>query len=262
MYSESDSTPMARQSRPEDWGRVVAVRGSVVDVAFAEHDLPDIHEAVEIKWDQPGRPVAEVQQHLDPATVRTVALGGTAELRRGTAVYRTRAPISVPVGEAVLGRLVDALGEPGDHGPPFGPAVPRWPIHRPAPRLADQSPQRELFETGIKVIDLLAPLAQGGKAAMFGGAGVGKTVLVMELIHAMVANTTASRSSPASASARAKGTNCLTEMQSSGVLDRTVLVYRPDERAAGRALAGTADRADHRRIFSRPEASERAAADG
>ena len=84
MYPESDSTPVLRQPRPEDWGRVVAVRGSVVDVAFAEHDLPDIHEAVEIRWDRPGRLVAEVQQHLDPATVRTVALGGTAGLRRGT----------------------------------------------------------------------------------------------------------------------------------------------------------------------------------
>src|SRR3954463_2777304 len=137
MTPESDNTPMPQQPRPEDRGRVVAVRGSVVDVAFAEHDLPDIHEAVEIRWDQSGRLVAEVQQHLDPGTVRTVALGGTAGLRRGTGVYRTRAPISVPVGEAVLGRRVDALGEPGDHGPAFDATVPRWPIHRPA-RLADQ----------------------------------------------------------------------------------------------------------------------------
>src|SRR4051794_41685843 len=119
MHPESDNKPMPRQPRPEDWGRVVAVRGSVVDVSFAEHDLPDIHEAVEIRWDQPGRLVAEVQQHLDPATVRTVALAGTPGLRRGTGEYRTRAPISVPVGAAELCRPVDALGEPGDHRPPL-----------------------------------------------------------------------------------------------------------------------------------------------
>src|SRR3954470_3914150 len=225
MTPESDKPPRPGQPRPEDRGRVVAVRGSVVYVAFAEHDLPDIHEAVEIRWDQPGRLVAEVQQHLDPATVRTVALGGTAGLRRGTGVYRTRAPISVPVGEAVLGRLVDALGEPGDHGPPFGPAVPRWPIHRPPPRLADQSPQRELFETGIKVIDLLAPLARGSKAAMFGGAGVGKTVLVMELIRTMVETYTGISIFAGIGERSREGHELLEEMRASRVLDRTALVF-------------------------------------
>ena len=107
MSSPSDHMPIPQQPHPENRGRVVAVRGSVVDVAFNEHDLPDIHEALEIRWDLPGRLAAEVQQHLDPGTVRAVALGGTAGLKRGTPVNRTHAPITVPVGEAVLGRLVD-----------------------------------------------------------------------------------------------------------------------------------------------------------
>jgi F-type H+-transporting ATPase subunit beta len=206
-------------------GRVVAVRGSVVDIVFADHDLPDILEALEIRWDQPGRLIAEVQQHLDPGTVRAVAMQGTMGLRRGIPVRRTRSPICVPVGDAVLGRLIDVMGQPGDQGPEFGPEVPRRPIHRPPPRLADQNPQRELFQTGIKVVDLLAPLARGGKAAMFGGAGVGKTVLVMELIRTMVESYTGISVFAGIGERSREGHELLEEMRASGVLARTALVF-------------------------------------
>ena len=122
---------------------------------------------------------------------------------------RAGGPVTIPVGEAMLGRLIDVLGRVGDRGPPLPTDAPRWPIHRKPPPFAAQTGATRLFSTGIKVIDLLAPLAQGGKAAMFGGAGVGKTVLVMELIHAMVGELSGhSRCSPASASARAKATRC------------------------------------------------------
>jgi F-type H+-transporting ATPase subunit beta len=127
-----------------------------------------------------------VQSHLDETTVRAIALQPTAGLRRGVAAHVSGGPLEVPVGEAVLGRLLDLTGAIRDKGKPFAADVPRRPIHRRPPPLASQSGATEIFSTGIKVIDLLTPLAQGGKAAMFGGAGVGKTVLVMELIHAMV----------------------------------------------------------------------------
>jgi DDE family transposase/ATP synthase alpha/beta subunit-like protein len=127
-----------------------------------------------------------VQAHLDESTVRGVALQANAGLRRGAAVRETGRPLTVPVGDAILGRLLDVTGAIRDNGPPLPADIARWPIHRTAPSLGDRSPATAIFETGIKVIDLLAPLAQGGKAAMFGGAGVGKTVVVMELIHAMV----------------------------------------------------------------------------
>ena len=167
-------------------GRVISVRGSVIDVAFPDGELPAINEALEIEWDRPWRLTVEVQSHLDRTSVRTVALQTSSGLRRGIPVRRSGEPLRVPVGEAVLGRVLNALGDPVDHGPPLPEDLPRWPIHRPAPTLAQQTGARELFETGIKVIDLLAPLARGGKAGMFGGAGVGKTVLIMELIHTMV----------------------------------------------------------------------------
>src|SRR6516164_1382220 len=160
-------------------GAVLAVRGAVVDVAFAGGDLPPIDEVLVIEWDRPSLLIVEVQAHLDETTVRGVALQTTAGLRRGVPVRATGRPLTVPVGDAVLGRLLDVTGNVRDNGPPLHADMPRAPIHRRAPALADRSPSTAIFETGIKVIDLLAPLAQGGKAAMFGGAGVGKTVVVM-----------------------------------------------------------------------------------
>ncbi len=167
-------------------GRVTAVRGAVVDVAFNAGALPLIEEALEITTDDGPPIIAEVQAHLDENTVRALALRSTNGLRRGAPVKASGGPIKVPVGEAMLGRLIDVTGVPGDNGAPLPADVPRRAIHRKPPPLASQGAATKIFATGIKVIDLLTPLAQGGKAAMFGGAGVGKTVLVMELIHAMV----------------------------------------------------------------------------
>jgi F-type H+-transporting ATPase subunit beta len=167
-------------------GRVVAVHGSVVDVRFPAGPLPAISEAVGIEADSGHLLVAEVQLHLNATTARAVALDNTAGLKRGATAHAMGGPIQVPVGEPVLGRLLNAVGEPADRGPPLAPGVRRRPIHGPAPALARHGNSLEVFHTGIKVIDLLAPLVKGGKAAMFGGAGVGKTVLIMELIRTTV----------------------------------------------------------------------------
>ena len=175
---------MTQSTQPR--GKVLAIRGAVVDVAFEAGELPRLEEALIVEWDRPGALIVEVQAHLDESTVRGVALQATAGLRRGVPVRATGRPITVPVGDPVLGRLLDVAGNVRDNGPPLPADMPRSPIHRTPPPLGDRSPATAIFETGIKVIDLLAPLAQGGKAAMFGGAGVGKTVVVMELIHAMV----------------------------------------------------------------------------
>ena len=167
-------------------GRVIAVRGAVLDVKFDGATLPRVEDALLVTPDKGTPIIAEVQSHLDETTVRAIALQSTAGLRRGAAVHAAGGPLQVPLGEKVLGRLLDLTGAIGDKGEPLGADVPRRPIHRSPPALASQSGTTKLFSTGIKVIDLLTPLAQGGKGAMFGGAGVGKTVLVMELIHAMV----------------------------------------------------------------------------
>jgi F-type H+-transporting ATPase subunit beta len=204
-------------------GRVISVRGSVIDVRFAPEALPAINEALQVLADPPL--VAEAQAHLDERTVRAVAMQSTEGLSRGVAVRATGSPITVPVGEAMLGRLADVLGAARDGGPPIPSGTPRWPIHRPPPPLAGQGGSRTVLETGIKVIDLLAPLARGGKAGLFGGAGVGKTVLVTELIRAMV-ETYSGISVFAGVGERSReGHEMLLEMQRSGVLARTVLVY-------------------------------------
>jgi F-type H+-transporting ATPase subunit beta len=207
-------------------GRVVAVRGAVVDVLFEDGAvLPPIDEALVVRWDRPEPIVLEVQSHLDERSVRAVALQATAGLSRGTPVVATRGPITVPVGDAVLGRLLDVMGNTGDKGLPLPEGTPRRPIHRAAPPLAARSPATTVFETGIKVIDLLTPLAHGGKAAMFGGAGVGKTVLVMELIHAMVASYRGLSVFAGIGERSREGHELLQDMRRSGVLPRTVLVY-------------------------------------
>jgi F-type H+-transporting ATPase subunit beta len=205
-------------------GRVVAVHGSVVDVTFPAGELPAVHDGLEILWDRPRPLLAEVELHLDGRTVRGVSMQATAGLRRGTPARALSGPIRVPVGEAVLGRILDVTGSPGDGRPPPGPEAPRWPIHRLPPPLAAQSPGREAFETGIKVIDLLAPLARGGKAAMFGGAGVGKTVLLMELIRTMVERYTGISVFAGVGERSREGHELLLELRRSGVMDRSVLV--------------------------------------
>ena len=210
-------------------GRVVRVRGSVVDVSFVEGKLPAIDEALVVRTasaDVSGRPlVVEVQQHLDTQTVRAVAMGVTSGLRRGTEVERTGGPIAVPVGEAVLGRVVDVLGAPVDHGPDFGADVPRRPIHRASPPFQEQGREREVFRSGIKVIDLLAPLVRGGKAGMFGGAGVGKTVLIMELIRTTVERYQGLSVFAGVGERSREGHELLLELRSAGVFGRTALVF-------------------------------------
>jgi F-type H+-transporting ATPase subunit beta len=209
----------------DETGVVRAVRGSVIDITFPSGALPAVNEAVEIAHDQAGAVLAEVHQHLDATTVRAVALENTAGLSRGSRVSATRQPIRVPVGEGVLGRILNGTGTPVDRGPTLPADIPRRPIHAPAPGLDRLSASLEIFQTGIKVIDLLAPLVKGGKAAMFGGAGVGKTVLIMELIR-----TTVERHSGISVFAgigerSREGHELLLELRQSGVLNRTALVF-------------------------------------
>ena len=216
----------ATENEPASSGTVVRVRGSVIDVEFpANMILPAISEALIVNWDGAWPLLVEVQEHLDIHTVRAVAMQSTAGLRRGTAVNLTGSPICVPVGEKVLGRLIDVIGNPIDGGSGFTDDVPRKPIHGAAPALIGQSSKRELFHTGIKVIDLLAPLAAGGKAGMFGGAGVGKTVLIMELIRTTV-ETYSGISVFAGIGERSReGHELLGELRASGVLKRTALVF-------------------------------------
>jgi len=179
---------MAQTATAQRTGTVVQVIGPVIDVEFVDGDLPEIYNAVRIVSE--GGPgvakidvVAEVEQHLGENRVRTVAMKPTDGMTRGMTVFDTGAPISVPVGPETLGRVLNVLGEPVDF--PDRPVLSkeRWPIHRHAPTLEDQSTELRMFETGIKVIDLLEPYLQGGKIGLFGGAGVGKTVIIMELIN-------------------------------------------------------------------------------
>lgn len=210
---------------PTPQGVVHAVRGAVVDVVFAAGDLPAINSALIVAWDRPAPLILEVHSHLDQTTVRAVAFQSTSGLARGVAVTATGAPVTVPVGKAVLGRVLDVVGAPQDNAGALPDDTPRRSIHAPPPPLQSQTRTTDVFETGIKVIDLLTPMAQGGKAAMFGGAGVGKTVLVMELIRAMVEKYQGISVFAGIGERSREGHELLTEMQGSGVLERTVLVY-------------------------------------
>jgi F-type H+-transporting ATPase subunit beta len=165
-------------------GKVVQVIGPVVDVEFEPEKLPEIHTAIRVKGDgeTPIDVVCEVQQHLGRSQVRTVAMDITDGIVRGMKVIDTGGPITTPVGHSVLGRIINVMGEPVDEQGPVH-AEQRWPIHRPPVELENLVPTTEIFETGIKVVDLIAPYLQGGKTGLFGGAGVGKTVVIMELIH-------------------------------------------------------------------------------
>jgi F-type H+-transporting ATPase subunit beta len=167
-------------------GRIVQIIGPVIDVEFESGHLPAIYNALEITADVLGQRVvvvAEVEQHLGEGRVRAVAMKATDGLQRGMIAVDLGAPISMPVGPATLGRVLNVLGEPVDYPDRPVNAVERWPIHRPAPTLVEQATEARMFETGIKVIDLLEPYLQGGKIGLFGGAGVGKTVIIQELIH-------------------------------------------------------------------------------
>jgi F-type H+/Na+-transporting ATPase subunit beta len=210
-------------------GKVEEVTGVVVDVAFPDEDLPEIYHALKIEVPEgDGRNaidlVLEVQQHLGDDRVKAVAMDATDGLRRGDQVVDTGGPITVPVGDATLGRLFNLLGDPIDEGKAVeGDA--RWPIHRPAPEVEDLTPTQEMLETGIKVVDLLAPYAKGGKVGLFGGAGVGKTVLIQELIR-NIAEEHEGRSAFCGVGERSReGNDLWLEMKESGVLERTMLVF-------------------------------------
>ena len=206
-------------------GRVVAVRGAVVEAEFAPGDLPAVDEAVEVVRADGSPIAAEIHSHVNRTRVRAVAMGRTDGLARGAEVRRLHGPLAVTVGKATVGRLLDLAGMPRDDGPPLPGGVERWPIHRPPPPLMEQSPKRATFTTGIKVIDLLAPIASGGKAGMFGGAGVGKTVLLMELIHSMVAQYQGYSVFAGIGERSREGHELLAELRRAGLLDRTVLVF-------------------------------------
>jgi F-type H+/Na+-transporting ATPase subunit beta len=208
-------------------GRVVQVIGAVIDVHFPD-ELPSIYNALKITMDrddgQQAVLIAEVQQHLGDNKVRAVAMDSTDGLARGVEVEDTGQPMTVPVGTATLGRLINVLGEVIDHGPELGEAE-RWPIHRPAPGFDALEPTDEMFETGIKVVDLLAPYVKGGKIGLFGGAGVGKTVLVTELIH-NIASEHGGLSVFCGVGERTReGNDLWVDMKESGVIDKTALVY-------------------------------------
>jgi F-type H+-transporting ATPase subunit beta len=205
-------------------GKVVQILGGVVDCEFPPGELPEIYDAVEL--DRPDQPplVLEVQRHLGDGQVRTVAMDTTDGLQRGMAARATGGPITVPVGEASLGRVFNVLGIPVD-GLGDVKATLRYPIHRPAPSFEEQSRRVEVFETGLKVIDLVAPFTKGGKTGIFGGAGVGKTILIQELIRS-IATVHKGNSVFAGIGERTReGTQMYREMIEAGVLKDTVLVY-------------------------------------
>jgi len=206
-------------------GKITQVLGPVVDVRFDSDHLPEIRTALTMERRTGGELVCEVQQHLGNNTVRTVALDATDGLVRGDDVIDTGGPISVPVGEATLGRIFNLLGEPVDDGEPIPADVPRMPIHRPCPSFEEQVPVGQIFETGIKVIDLIAPYAKGGKVGLFGGAGVGKTIIIQELIR-NIATEHGGYSVFAGVGERTReGNDLWLEMKESGVLARTALVF-------------------------------------
>ncbi len=204
-------------------GTIVEIKGVVIDVHFPDA-LPEIYFAIEIPREDGAKLVAEVQQHLGDDRVRAVAFDTTDGLARGTTVYDTGAPISVPVGDVTLGRIFNVLGDLIDEGEKIE-VTERWPIHRDAPSLDQLDPTEEVFETGIKVVDLLAPYVKGGKVGLFGGAGVGKTVLIQELIH-NIAREHGGLSVFAGVGERTReGNDLWLEMKESGVLEKTALVY-------------------------------------
>jgi len=205
-------------------GKVVEVIGAVIDIEFPAEQMPEIYNAVEIPMDGGTPLIAEVQQHLGNNWVRAVAMSSTDGLRRGTDAVDTGGPITVPVGPPALGRIFNVLGQPVDGKGPVE-ATTRYPIHRPAPSLTDQEVRPEVFETGMKVIDLVAPFRKGGKIGVFGGAGVGKTVIIMELIR-NVAEEHSGYSVFAGVGERTReGNDLYNEMKESGVLDKVVMVF-------------------------------------
>jgi F-type H+-transporting ATPase subunit beta len=241
LESEEEAEPSGNGRAPSgdgkrNVGRIEEIQGVVIEAVFPD-ELPEINHAITVERPdtgeeaegissgiQSGQLVCEVQQHLGDDRVRAVAMDSTDGLSRGTEVVDTGGPITVPVGEATLGRIFNLLGETIDEGDPVE-TEERWPIHRPAPDVENLTPTAEMLETGIKVIDLLAPYAKGGKVGLFGGAGVGKTVLIQELIR-NIAEEHEGLSAFCGVGERSReGNDLWLEMKESGVLEKTVLVF-------------------------------------
>jgi F-type H+-transporting ATPase subunit beta len=213
-------------------GRVIQIQGGVVDVEFSSADMPGIYEALEVISSDSKDVVLEVEKHIGDSLVRCVAMDTTDGLQRGLPVKRTGNPIMVPVGPQTLGRIFNVLGEPIDRKGDIT-ADTRYPIHRPAPSFDQQATKVEVFETGLKVIDLIAPFTKGGKTGIFGGAGVGKTVIIMELIRS-IATVHQGNSVFAGVGERTReGTQLYREMLESGVMKDTVMVYGQMNEPAG-----------------------------
>ena len=206
-------------------GTITQVMGAVVDAEFPSGELPEIHNALLVQTEDGKEPlVLEVQQHLSDDQVRCVAMDATDGLRRGQPVEDTTGPITAPVGESVLGRIFNVLGRPIDGGAELDGAE-RLPIHRPPPHFSEQVTEQVIFETGIKVVDLIAPFTRGGKIGVFGGAGVGKTVIIQELISSL-AREHGGYSVFAGVGERTReGTQLYKEMEEAGVLDKLAMVF-------------------------------------
>ena len=205
-------------------GKITQIISAVLDIKFTEGNLPEINDAIQVPLKDGKDLIVEVAQHLGDDTVRCIALGPTDGLVRGMDAIATGAPISVPVGENTLGRMFNVLGRPIDEiDPPV--TDENWPIHRPAPKFEEQATSQEMLETGIKVVDLLCPYQKGGKIGLFGGAGVGKTVLIQELIHNIATEHGGYSVFTGVGERTREGNDLYNEMKSSGVLANTALVY-------------------------------------
>ncbi|MBE6025403.1 MAG: F0F1 ATP synthase subunit beta [Clostridiales bacterium] len=205
-------------------GRIVQISGSVIDVQFEQGQLPAIKEALKVKIDDETR-VMEVAQHIGHDMVRCIMLASSDGMSKGMEVERTMGSIRVPVGTSVLGRMFNVLGDPIDGGEPVPAEEPHWEIHRKAPSFSQQSPSVEILETGIKVIDLLEPYPKGGKIGLFGGAGVGKTVLIQELIHNVAMEHGGYSIFTGVGERSREGNDLWKEMHEAGVMDKTAMVF-------------------------------------
>jgi F-type H+-transporting ATPase subunit beta len=238
VTEERTKTSGAGQPETDNIGRIEEIQGVVVEAVFPDR-LPEIYHAIKVRRPEIARAeedvdiaaakdqylIFEVQQHLGDDRVRAVAMDSTDGLSRGTEVIDTGSPITVPVGRATLGRIFNLLGEPIDLMDPLPEDTERWPIHRPAPSVEELTPTTEMFETGIKVIDLLAPYARGGKVGLFGGAGVGKTVIIQELIRNLAEEHEGLSAFCGVGERSREGNDLWLEMKESGVLDKTMLVF-------------------------------------
>ncbi|HEY0931049.1 MAG TPA: F0F1 ATP synthase subunit beta [Gemmatimonas sp.] len=220
---------MATTAAPTTVGKIVQVIGPVIDVAFETDNLPELYNAIVVNAIAPDgqaiKVTAEVQQHIGRNQVRAVAMSSTDGITRGMDVTDTGSSITVPIGAPALGRILNVLGEPVDDGAPIPATAERWPIHRKRPDFVNLEPKTEVFETGIKVVDLVAPFVKGGKIGLFGGAGVGKTVIIQELIN-NVAKGHGGKSVFCGVGERTReGNDLYLEFQEAGILDKVALIY-------------------------------------